>query len=106
MWVGPPWWALRGSSDVRCGDDDLCVNKVLVELGVLALLVGRGDELVALLLNPLPDAELVLSRSEKLGLLLGVDATLDAQLSETCYQAKSSNGKTYIVEDKKNFSLL
>ena len=71
-------WALRGSSDVRCGDDDLCVYKVLVELGVLALLVGGGDELVALLLDPFPDTELVLSGSEKLGLLLGVDATLGA----------------------------
>jgi hypothetical protein len=39
----------------RCRDDDLCVDKVLVELGVLTLLVGGGDELVALLLNPLPD---------------------------------------------------
>jgi hypothetical protein len=49
---------------------------VLVELGVLALLVGCGDELVALLLDPFPDTELVLSGTEKLGLLLGVDATL------------------------------
>jgi hypothetical protein len=42
--------------DVRRGNDDLCVNKVLVELRVLALLVRGGDELVALVLNPLPDA--------------------------------------------------
>lgn len=46
---------MRGRLDVRCRDDDLCVDKVLVELGVLTLLVGGGDELVALLLNPLPD---------------------------------------------------
>lgn len=69
-------WALRGSSDVRCGDDDLCVYKVLVELRVLALLVRGGNELVALLLNPFSDTEFVLGGSEKLGLLLGVDATL------------------------------
>ena len=47
--------ALRGSSDVRSGNDNLSIDKVLVELGVLTLLVGGGDELVALLLNPLPD---------------------------------------------------
>lgn len=67
---------MRGSSDVRSGDDDLCVNKVLVKLRVLALLVGRGDELVALLLNPFPDTKLVLRGSEELRLLLGVDAAL------------------------------
>lgn len=72
---------MRGSSDVRGGDDDLCVNKVLVKLGVLALLVGRGDELVALLLNPLPDTELVLGGSEELGLLLGVDAALASSVT-------------------------
>lgn len=54
MLVGP-LAALRGRLDVRCRDDDLCVDKVLVELGVLTLLVGGGDELVALLFNPLPD---------------------------------------------------
>ena len=46
---------MERESYIRCGDDDLCVDKVLVELGVLTLLVGGGDELVALLLNPLPD---------------------------------------------------
>jgi hypothetical protein len=67
---------LRGSSDVRCGNDDFGVNKVLVELGVLALLVGGGDELVALLLDPLPQTKLVLGGSEKTGLLLSVHTTL------------------------------
>lgn len=67
---------MRGSSDVRCGDDDFSVNKVLVELRVLALLVGCGDELVALLLDPLPQTKLVLSGTEKTGLLLSVDTAL------------------------------
>jgi hypothetical protein len=67
---------LRGSSDVRCGDDDFGVNEVLVELGVLTLLVGGGDELVALLLDPLPQTKLVLGGTEKTGLLLSVDTTL------------------------------
>jgi hypothetical protein len=67
---------LRGSSDVRCGDDDFGVNEVLVELGVLTLLVGGSDELVALLLDPLPQTKLVLGGTEKTGLLLSVDTTL------------------------------
>ena len=69
---------MRGSAGfhVRCGDDNFGVNKVLVELGVLTLLVGGGDELVALLLNPLPQTKLVLGGTEKTGLLLSVDATL------------------------------
>ena len=67
---------MRGSSDVRCGDDDFGVNEVLVELGVLTLLVGGGDELVALLLDPLPQTKLVLGGTEKTGLLLSVDTTL------------------------------
>lgn len=61
---------------IRCGDDDFSVDQFLVELGVLALLVGGGDESVALLFNPLPYAELVLSGSQKIGLLLSVDTTL------------------------------
>lgn len=69
---------MRGSSEfhVRCGDDDFGVNEVLVELGVLALLVGGCDELVTLLLDPLPQTELVLGGTEKTGLLLSVDTTL------------------------------
>lgn len=51
---------------LRGGDDDFCVNELLVELGVLALLVGGGDEGVTLVLEPLANAELVLSCSEKL----------------------------------------
>jgi hypothetical protein len=67
---------VRGSSDVRCGDDDLRVDQLLVELGVLALLVRSGNECVALVLDPLADAELVLGRSEKVGFLLSVLAAL------------------------------
>lgn len=58
--------------DLRGGDDDLGVNQFLVELGVLALLVGSGDQGVALLLDPLPQTELVLGRTKELGLLLRV----------------------------------
>ena len=70
--------------DLRGGDDDLCVDELLVELGVLALLVRRGDERVALLLDPLADAQLVLSGTEELRLLLSVDAALlPSALAET-----------------------
>jgi len=54
------------------GDDDLGVNELLVELAVLALLVGGGHQCVALVFEPLPDAELVLGRAQHLGLHLGV----------------------------------
>jgi hypothetical protein len=67
---------VRGSSDVRRGDDDLRVYQLLVKLGVLALLVGCRDERVALVLDPLADTELVLGRSEEVGFLLCVLAAL------------------------------
>jgi hypothetical protein len=53
----------------RSGDDDLSILELLVELGTLAVLVGGCDESVTLVLEPLADAELVLSCSEKEGLL-------------------------------------
>lgn len=53
------------SASIRSGNDDLGVNEVLVECGVGALLVGGGDELVALLLDPLPQAELVLGAAKQ-----------------------------------------
>ena len=58
--------------DLRGGDDDLSIDQLLVELAVLALLVGGGHESVALVLDPLPETELVLRRAQELGLLLGV----------------------------------
>lgn len=67
---------MRGSFDVRCGDNDFSINKVLVELRVLTLLVGGRDEFVTLLLDPFPQTKLVLGGTEKTGLLLSVDTTL------------------------------
>lgn len=67
---------MRGSSNVRRGDDDLRVHQLLVKLGVLALLVRCGNERVALVLDPLADTELVLGRSEEIRLLLCVLAAL------------------------------
>jgi len=49
--------------NVRCGDDDFGIDELLVELAVLALLVGGGDESVSLVLNPLAQPELVLGRA-------------------------------------------
>lgn len=40
----------------RGGDDDFSIDQFLVELGVRALLVGRGDQSVALVLEPFSDA--------------------------------------------------
>lgn len=53
----------------RSSDDDLSILELLVELGTLAVLVGGCDESVTLVLEPLADAELVLSCTEKEGLL-------------------------------------
>lgn len=44
---------------VRGGDDDFGVNEVLVKFRVLTVLVGGGDELMALVLEPFSDAQLV-----------------------------------------------
>lgn len=65
------------SQYVRCGDDDLGVNELLIELGVLALLVRRGDESVPLVLDPFPQTKLVLSRAEQSRLLLGMLEALE-----------------------------
>ena len=62
---------------IRCGDDDFSIDELLVELGVLTLLVGGGDEGVALLLDPFPQTELVLSGTEKSGFLLCVLMALE-----------------------------
>lgn len=48
---------------------------MLVERAVLTLLVGCGDELVSLGLEPSTDAELVLGCTKKLWDLLGVLTT-------------------------------
>jgi hypothetical protein len=51
------------------GDDDLSILELLVEGRTLTVLVGCGDESVTLVLEPLADTELVLSGTEKEGLL-------------------------------------
>jgi hypothetical protein len=56
----------------RRGDDNLSINKLTVENGVLAVLVGGGDKSVTLRLEPLAETELILGGSEKTGNLLGV----------------------------------
>ena len=48
------------------GDDDLGVDELLVKGGVLAVLVRGGYEGVALVLEPLADAELVLGCTQEL----------------------------------------
>ena len=60
----------------RCRDDDFSIDQFLIELGVLALLVGGGDQGVALILEPFPDPELILRCSQKLWYFFGVLAAL------------------------------
>ena len=62
--------------DERSSDDDLGVNQLLVEGRVLALLVGGSHQGVTSVLEPLANTELILSGTQKTGLLLGVLATL------------------------------
>lgn len=57
----------RGKVNLRSGDDDLGVNKLLVKLGLGALLVRGSHERVARVLEPLADAKLVLGRAQELG---------------------------------------
>ena len=57
---------------LRGGNDDFGVDQFLVELAVLALLIGGGDEGVALGFNPRSQAQLVLGRAQQLGLLFGM----------------------------------
>lgn len=77
--------------DLRSGDNDLRIHKLLLELAVLALLVGSGHESVTLVLNPLPDAELVLGRAQQVGLLLGVLVALEDSVSCNSMHWSSSN---------------
>lgn len=60
---------MRGSKGecLRSGDDDFGVDQLLVKLGVGALLVRGGHQGVALVLEPLANAELVLGRAEEGG---------------------------------------
>lgn len=53
------------SMNIRSGDDDFGVDELLLKDRVGALLVRGGDQSVALVLEPLADAELVLSCSEE-----------------------------------------
>lgn len=67
--------------DSRCGDDNLSVNQFLVKFGVLALLVGGGDQSVSLVLEPFSDTQFVLSGAQKLWDLLGVLVALSSTLT-------------------------
>ena len=52
--------------NLRSGDDDLGIDELLVKGRALVVLVGRGHERVARILEPLADAKLVLGGSQKL----------------------------------------
>ncbi|KAL2170109.1 hypothetical protein VTG60DRAFT_5204 [Thermothelomyces hinnuleus] len=58
--------------DARCGDDNLGINQLAVKGRVLAVLVRGGHEGVALVLEPLAQAELILGRPQKVRHLLFV----------------------------------
>ena len=75
------------------GDDDLGILDVLAELGVGRVLVSGDDELVALLLEPVSNAELVLDGTEQTRLLVTVLAgrVKDSEnLSKTVQEMQSN----------------
>lgn len=59
-------WGRRQWSFSRGGDDDFSVDKLLVELAVLALFVRGCHESVALRLDPRAESKLVLGCPEEL----------------------------------------
>lgn len=108
------WICLRQAcnmnmENLRSGDDNLSVDKLLVEGGVLALLVGGGHESVTGILEPLANTKLVLGGTEKTRLLLGVLTTLFKTKSviNISFGAVEFHPKriTYVVEDQKNLTL-
>lgn len=60
----------------RSSNDNFSVDQLLVKGGVLALLVGGSHQGVALVLEPLADAELIFGGTQQTGLLLGMLTTL------------------------------
>lgn len=80
------------------GDDDLGVLDVLAEFRIGRVLVGGDDELVALLLEPVSNSELVLDRAEQTGLRVtvlagGVEDCDDLRRSErsACVSVRAKN---------------
>ena len=63
---------------IRSGDDDFGVNQLLLKDRVRTLLVGGGHQSVTLVLEPLANAELVLSGTEEAWLLFGMLAALSS----------------------------
>lgn len=93
-WTSQPlrchWDFMQRRIDLRSGDDDLGVNHLLLENAVLTLLVGGGDEGVALVLEPFADAELVLCGTEEARLLLGVLLALEESVNGLFEACRSS----------------
>lgn len=89
--------------DIRCGNDDLRIDQFTIKGGVCTIFVGGGDELMALVFQPLSQTKLVLTGSKEFGDIFGVLMTLhncSAQISEL-----SARDSTYVVKDSKNFNL-
>jgi hypothetical protein len=56
----------------RRGDDDLCIDKLLIECGIWVVLVRGGHEGVTLVLKPFSKAKLVLGGTKQTWLFLSV----------------------------------
>lgn len=78
--------------DIRGGDDDFGIDQLLVEGRVLAVLVGGGHHGVALVFQPLADAELILRRAEQPGDLSRSHVSLPACLLACVHTSGFING--------------
>jgi hypothetical protein len=109
--VSPVSNSRERGANIRSRDDDLGIDELAVKGRVLAVLVGGGDERVALVLEPFADTELVLGGSQESRDLLGVDATLDISCQHPweskgeCVRRGEGGWIAHVVEDCQNFDL-
>jgi len=68
--------------DLRGGDDDLGIYELLIKLGILALLVGGGDEGVSLILEPLADAKFILSCAYVSSICASSTVSMESRLTQ------------------------
>ena len=76
---------IKGKIGLRRCNDNFGVSQFLVEFGILALLVGRGNQCVPLVFEPFPDTQLVLGRPQKLWDVSGVLVSLRITLKTIPY---------------------
>lgn len=85
--------------NIRSSDDNLSIDELLVEFGVGTIFVRGGYKGMALLLQPLPQSQLILAGSEQARLVLRMSSSLEfiilemnsLHLSGTMMRAKTAS---------------